>query len=354
MTSEQKLFDELLDNAINILRLAAGERKIVLGKLLELEDEVAEQLDRQELSKLKRRELNKVLLNINITIAKYYDDIGLSINVPSLALYAAEETSFAFEIALGIRATKLPKQFYFQSLAKDLIIMGAPQADWWRGQSADTQFKFASQVRLGLAASETNQQIISRIVGKSGNPGVMETVKRNAASLVQTAVQSVANNARRETYKANPNLVKGLEQVSTLDSHTSLTCVSYSGCQWDLNFKPIGPKEKRLPYNSGTPRHFNCRSTEIPILKTLRELGIDVDEPKGTTRASSDGQIAVDTTFDGYLKRKGKAYQEEVLGPGRADLWRAGKITLRDLVNNEGRPITLEALKAIAKKRRGG
>lgn len=351
MTAEQKLFDELLSHALDLLRIAASQRGKVLRILAKLEDEVVEQLNSQELSKLKRRDLNRVLYNINVSIARYYDDIGLSIDVPNLAMFTANETSFAFEIALGVQSIKLPRQDYFNSLAKDLLIQGAPQADWWRGQSADTQFKFAAQVRMGLAASETNQQIIQRIVGKSGEPGIMETVKRNAASLVQTSVQAVANDARRSTFKHNPDLIKGLRQVSTLDSHTSLTCVAYSGAEWDLDYKPINGN--KLPFKGGCPRHFNCRSLEVPITKTFRELGIDIDEPKGSTRASSDGQIDFDTTFDGYLKRKGKAYQDEVLGPGRADLWRAGKITLRDLVNGEGRPVTLDALIALAKKRRG-
>ncbi len=350
MTPEQKLFDELLANALDILRLAASERDKVLRRLAKLEQELIEQLNNQELSKLKRRELNRVLANANITIAKYYDDIGLSVDVPAIGLYASNATSYAFEVALGIDAVKLPRQYYFASLAKDLLIQGSPQADWWRGQSADAAFKFAALVRQGLVASETNQQIIARIVGKSGQPGVMDTVKRNAASLVQTAVQSVANDARRETYKANDDIVKGLRQVSTLDSHTSLTCVAYSGAEWDLEYNPIG--KKKLPFNGGCPRHFNCRSLEIPITKTFKELGLNIPEPKGTTRASSDGQISVDTTFDGFLQRKGKAYQDEVLGVGRAELWRAGKITLRDLVNGNGRPVSLQELNDLVRKRK--
>lgn len=352
MTPEQKLFDELLSNSLDILRLSAGERNKVLYILSKLEDDLVEELNRTDLSRAKRRDINKVIVNVNATIAQYYGEIAISLDVPLLAVHSAEATSLAFEIALGIEAIKLPSQSYFKSLAKNLLIQGAPQADWWRGQSADTAFKFAAQLRQGLAAGETNQQLITRIVGKSGEPGIMDTAKRNAASLVQTAAQSVANDARRETFKSNSDIVKGIQQVSTLDSHTSLTCISYSGCQWDLDFKPIGPKNKQKPFNGGCPRHFNCRSTEIPITKTFKELGINIPEPKGTTRASDEGQIPVDTTFEGFLQRKTKRYQNDMLGEGRADLWRAGKITLRDLVNGNGRPLTLSELKELVSKRK--
>lgn len=352
MTPDQQLFDELLSNSLDILRLSAGERNDVLYMIAKLEEDLIAELNRTDLSKAKRRDINKVIANANAIIGQYYGDIAVSIDIGAIALHSAEATASAFEIALGIEVLKLPSQSYFKSLAKDLLIKGSPQADWWRGQSADTAFKFAAELRQGLTAGETNQQLIARIVGKSGQPGIMDTAKRNAASLVQTAVQSVANDARRETFKSNDDIVKGIQQVSTLDSHTSVTCVAYSGCQWDLDYKPIGPKNKQLPFNGGCPRHFNCRSTEIPITKTFKELGINIPEPKGTTRASDEGQISVDTTFEGFLRRKTKTYQNEMLGEGRADLWRASKITLRDLVNGNGRPVSLKQLKELVSKRK--
>ena len=88
----------------------------------------------------------------------------------------------------------------------------------------------------------------------------------------------------------------------------------------------------------------NCRSMLVPITLSYRELGIDVDKPKGT-RASDLGQIPSDTTFDGFLKRHDAAYADDLLGPGRAKLWRDGKITLSDLLGQTGRPLTLEQLK---------
>jgi hypothetical protein len=51
-----------------------------------------------------------------------------------------------------------------------VLIQGAPSAEWWSRQSLDTSFKFSNAVRQGLAQSETNQQIIARIIGKRGCP----------------------------------------------------------------------------------------------------------------------------------------------------------------------------------------
>lgn len=347
---KQTLFDELLENALDILRLSVGERNKVFAKLAKMEKELKQQLSDEDFSRYTKAMINRVMRNANATIGKYFSEIQTSADLVGIGKFAAEHSSYALEIAFGLDAVKLPKADYFKSLASDILIQGNPVKDWWKAQAVDTQFKFMGQVRAGLTGGETNQQIISRIVGKAGSTGVMDITRRNAAALVQTSVQAVANDARRNTWQANDDIVKGIEQVSTLDSHTSLTCVAYSGCQWDLDYKPIG--KKQLPYKSGTPRHFNCRSLEVPVTKTFAEMGLDIPEAPRTTRASDEGQISVDTTFDGFLNRKTKAYQDEMLGAGRADLWRDGKITLRDLVNGEGRPRSLQELTELAKGKR--
>ena len=74
-----------------------------------------------------------------------------------------------------------------------------------------------------------------------------------------------------------------------------------------------------------------------------------MDEPKGT-RASDLGQIPSDTSFDDFLKRHDAAYADNLLGPGRAQMWRDGKLSLSDLVSGTGRPLTLEQLAGKATK----
>jgi hypothetical protein len=172
----------------------------------------------------------------------------------------------------------------------------------------------------------------------------MPLARKNAAAIVQTSMATVSAAARRATFKANADITNGIMQVSTMDGHTSLTCIAYSGATWDLDFEPSGDND--LPYNGGVPRHFNCRSSEIALMKTLREMGIDMDEPDPGMRASSEGPISAKTTFADFLKMKGADYQNEVLGPGRAQMFRDGKLSPRDLVSAAGRPLKLSDLRA--------
>lgn len=106
---------------------------------------------------------------------------------------------------------------------------------------------------------------------------------------------------------------------------------------------------------NGVATH-NCRSVLIPVLKPiaemLRELGVrKVAQlralPQGT-QASMDGQVSSALDYSGWLKTKPKAFQVEVLGAGRWQLWQAGKLSFADLVDQSGRPRRLAELREAA------
>lgn len=85
------------------------------------------------------------------------------------------------------------------------------------------------------------------------------------------------------------------------------------------------------------------------MLKSWRELGFDRDELPAATRASMDGQVPQDTSFEAWLSRQSQERQDAVLGPGRAQLWRDGGLTFRDLIDGNGRELTVEELRARAR-----
>jgi hypothetical protein len=47
------------------------------------------------------------------------------------------------------------------------------------------------------------------------------------------------------------------------------------------------------------------------------------------------------------MSRKPATFQEEVLGPGTYRLWKAGKISLRGLIDQRGRPLSLKELQSV-------
>lgn len=344
MNLSDKLADSAVTRQIRLQRYSAGLRNRVISLLEDAATDIITKLSgAKELTTFSRDRLQAQLSDIRQLIDKYYQDIqGLAAaELQDLARIEAEWSLKSINTAVGAEiVSSMPSEKALGELAKDTLIMGAPSKEWWARQSGDTQFRFVTAMRMGLAQGETNSQLVKRFRETT------EITKRNAQSLVRTSVQTVAAEARRATMRENDDVVKGIQQVSTLDGRTTDICIAYAGASWDLEGNPINGTA--LPYNGGIPRHWGCRSTEIPILKTFRDIGLDIDEfPKGT-RASMDGQVAADLSFDDFLKSKPKSFQDDLLGPGRAELYRNGKITLTDLVDGRGNPLTLEQLRKIS------
>ena len=338
------LQDDAISHQISLLRFTAGEKKKTLATLTQLQKDLRLLL-LGDLTDFGKARVNRLLKQADDVIATKYVQIQNEIDCQGLA---KNEAAVAVKSLAGIGLdAALPTEAALKALVNGSLIEGAPSAAWWAKQSDETAFKFAAQVRQGIAPSETVQQIVRRVIGSKrlGIPGIMETSRRGATALVHTSIQQVANDARLATFKANDDLVKGVRQVSTLDSHTTKICIAYSGAAWDMDGKPIDGN--KLPFNGGPPRHFNCRSVLVPITKTYKELGLDIPEVAAGTRASDLGQVPQTTTFESFLKRHDAEYVDNLLGPGRSKLYRDGKITLQQLVDGQGRELTLKQLEAL-------
>lgn len=341
---EQQIADDLLTHTLDLFRLDASLRGTALSLLQKMQKELRAKLAANNLTAFGKDATQRLLAETSAVIANYYQQIKQKSDEALTALPAIEaQTVRDSLIGVGYGAALAPP-VHFATAMTDVMIQGAPSAEWWSRQLTDTQFRFSNVLRQGIVQGKTNQQIIGDVLGRGPGQGVLEVSRRNAAALVQTSIQTVANVARLESFTQNADIIKGVRQISTLDSHTSDICIAYSGMAWNLDGKPIEGNE--LAFNGGPPRHWNCRSLLVPITKSFKELGLDIPEMPESTRASADGQISAGTTFDDFLTRKGKAFQDEILGQGRAQLWRDKKITLQQLLDLQGNPLSLAELQA--------
>jgi SPP1 gp7 family putative phage head morphogenesis protein len=306
------------------------------------------------LTQFRKSRIQQLLEFANNTIKTYYGDIS-STNTVHLTEIAELETIFIENLinkTIGVELiTEIPSKAQLKAIVDHSLVSKLPSADWWKQQSTALQSKFKGIIREGLLNGRTNGELVRAVRGTRDNgfkDGIIQESTRNAEALVRSSVLTVQNNARLETLIANRDLFKGIMQISTLDSRTSPVCIAYSGKVWDMDLNPVGADG--LPFNGGLPRHWTCRSTLVPIIKSFRDLGIDVDEVSPGTRASLDGQVPQDLSFDEWLKTKGEGFQNDLLGVGKAQLWRQNKINLTDLIDSTGKKVlTLEELKAKVK-----
>lgn len=182
-----------------------------------------------------------------------------------------------------------------------------------------------SEIKIGAALGETTPAIAQRL------NSLYQVQRDQATALVRTATNHIATTARVETLKANDDILQGMRRVATLDSRTSLYCMSI-----DQTIIPLdGP---RPPY------HWNCRTTLIPVLKPeyAREIPCSTRPSVG-----SDGTKPVrsNTSYQEWLERQSVACQREVLGPSRYELFKKGDLPLERFTDSNGRTLNLEQLR---------
>lgn len=228
-------------------------------------------------------------------------------------------------------------QTFFRAVLAENPVQGALMAEWWSTQKRATAFAFRRQIQLGLLEQESIDALVRRIRGRAVGGGryrggVLQTSRREAEALVRTAVQQIANRAAEETYKANADITSRWQYVATLDPRTCPICAPLDG-------KVFRQEDDSAPR---PPRHWNCRCFQVPVLE-WRALGLT--PPPAGTRAAAGGPVPAGTDYEGWLRQQSAALQDDILGPRRGTLFRAGTVTLADLVRTDGKLVPLKELR---------
>ena len=178
-------------------------------------------------------------------------------------------------------------------------------------------------VQAGVLESKTTDQMareVSRLVTTRS--------RQQAEAVIRTATNHIGATARDEVYRANADILEGERFMATLDSHTTITCIGF-----DRTLHPLGQGPR-------PPLHYRCRSIRVPEVKEEYRLG-GLGE-----RASMDGPVDNQLTYGGFLRRQSKEFQDDVLGPRRAALFRSGKVKINQFTDDAGRVLTLDELAA--------
>lgn len=195
-------------------------------------------------------------------------------------------------------------------------------SEWYRDLGEATKRQARSIINIGMAEGQTVSAM------QRGMRRVTGTTQRNAAVVVRTAIQSVTAGANELVYGENEDTIKGIQYIATLDTRTTEICAVLDGQIFKVN---QGPRP---------PQHLQCRSRTAPVLKSWKELGIDLKEAPPGTRASMNGQVPRSLTYPKWLKTQPISVQNEALGIGKAKLFRSGKVPITRFLD-EGRPLSL-------------
>jgi SPP1 gp7 family putative phage head morphogenesis protein len=303
-------------------------------------ERLANRLDRLKgrgLQSTRTKQLSDLVASLGRTLQVGFRNARKELE-PRLAAIGLTEAEFQASVinkASGIKFDLLlPSAAQLREIVTGQPFQGKLLREWFDNLSATAKGEIQTAVRVGIAEGESTAQMVRRVRGTpSGAEGVFGKTRRQTEAVVRTAVNHTTTQAREAVYKNNDDVVKGVLWVATLDARTTQICMGLDG--------------KVFPVNEGPrpPAHINCRSTTAPVLKSWKELGIDLKEAPAGTRASMNGQVPAKLTYGEWLKRQPAAIQDDALGPTRAKLFRSGKVKIDRFTDDRNRPLNLEQLR---------
>ena len=305
-----------------------------------------------------------------------------------LSQIAGRHTAQMLEMALENERSIRRKSFGRSELTETAIrnmldykpfVDGKTIQQWF----GDLEYKISSRifqsVQKGIVEGMALNSIMQAIRGTEGfKPGVLKTNRQSAEILARTVINATANQSRLEMYRANADVIDGVQWLGTLDHRTCLVCGAYDGKIWTKDKM----YEVKVP-----PAHPNCRCVLIPYIdigdegtrpaeaenfdllakemhnansnakKKYSELSYEyrrklrydaMREYQAKSGKPSYKQVSGNMTFADFLAAQSVSFQREWLGKTRFELYRAGKLTLDQMVQSDrGFKRTIEELKKI-------
>lgn len=356
-TVNEILQDESIGHAVSLQQYSNGVVRRIISLLnkvdASLAQALAEALDRLPAESFTVERLEALLGSVRALNAQAYASVQDELN-QDLQQLAGYETDWQFDLLEKLLPEPVKVRFPLARVSAQQVYAAAMSRpfqgkllrEWARGLEADRLAKIRNAVRVGFVEGKTAAEIVRGIRGTRVNgyaDSLLNRSRHDLVAVVNTAISHTAAVARENFYKANDSIIKAEDWTSTLDTKTSAPCRARDKKAYEVGtHKPIGHK---IPWLQGPGRiHFNCRSTSTPRTKSWRELGIPVDEMTESERASMDGAVPAETTYNEWLSRQSAERQERVLGPIRYRLIKEGKVTMDQLYTPSGEFKTIDQL----------
>jgi SPP1 gp7 family putative phage head morphogenesis protein len=357
-TANELLLDATIEHSVHVERFSNSTARKIIARLNlvneRLARELQEAIDKMPQSTFRIERLESLLFSVNKTLKESFGDASKQLQI-ELEDFAKYEASYQEMILKNV----LPAQVSVASISGNQVyaaamsrpFQGVMLRDSLEGIDAVTRAKIRQTISAGIIEGRTTAQIVRDIRGSRGNKyadGLMEKSRRDVETIVRTSISHVASVTRGMRDEENADIIKALKWVSTLDLRTSSQCrLRDNKLYTPKTHKPIGHS---IPWLAGAGNlHFNCRSVSTPVLKSFKELGIDMEGSANisTTRASLDGQVPQDKSYADWIKQQSFERQVEVLGVTRAKLLRDGGLKMEDLYSQKGQYLTLDELKSV-------
>ena len=338
MAVNDELLDSLTRHEVYLRRYSTATLRKVMALLKRSDARIFERLLEDDLTALSRTRQEKLLTDLRRVMESAYIDAtgALQVDLEALATYEGEFQTDLFKRVLPVKFdTVTPTAEQLIAAVNSRPFQGKLLKEVYPELAASAFRRVRDTIRAGIVEGRTTDQIVRELRGRAAQgykDGILAHNRLDVESVVRTALTHTANSARQATYKANDDLVKGWQFTAVLDGRTTMVCMGLDQRVFDVGKGPM------------PPRHYNCRSASVPIMKSWRELGFGIDELPKSTRASMNGQVPADQSYNDWLGKQDTEFQNSVLGARRGQLFRAG-MTVEKFTDASGEELTLDQLR---------
>ena len=207
------------------------------------------------------------------------------------------QAAFPRDAEITIDFARMPREAVEQMVG--FLQDGSPLRDLLVEAVADLADDFGETMVEGLTAGWNPRKLAREIRAQYGM-GLTRALR-----ISRTEQLRAYREATRNTYKENRHVVREWERHAEHSARTCAACLLLDGKRYGLD-EPMDD-------------HVGGRCAMLPITKTYRELGIDVDEP--------DFKRELGTA---WLLRQPEGTQAQILGT-LYDPWKAGEFELEDI-----------------------
>ncbi|HWK70026.1 MAG TPA: phage minor head protein [Burkholderiaceae bacterium] len=310
--------EQFADRHADILAHSRGLERDAAVHIVNLSGQVAAILAGTNLARLSRRQTDSLIAKVVAAIESKYGVIAGATNSAVVAMMAATFPNLARQI--GSRKRTPPA-------IDAVLVLGQTVQEAWKTAASSTAKAVVRELRMSIAAERAVAD------GLFAKKGVFEKSAKNARLVTQAEVLA-AETAVKKAAATETSLISGFRWSSMFDSKTCLVCAAMDGELFDLNMVAKNPDVRAV---GASPAHGHCRCNMIPEL---------AEDGPASAIPGPDGKVSRGMDFEEWIGKKSKRYQEAYFGPGRYALWKRGDITLNDLMNGQGRIITLAELRA--------
>jgi SPP1 gp7 family putative phage head morphogenesis protein len=352
-SANEALRDGQIDHSVNLRNYSDSVVRRIIGILNRADaglfTELVIKLEHMSPERFTIKRLEVMLESVRILNHDAYAMVNETLRAEIKGL-----TSLELQFQEGMLADNIPpsidiarvdiNQVYAAAMSRPF--QGALLSEFLKDQEASKARLIRRTIADGYVQNRTTDQIVRDLRGTPEmkyRDGALEGTRREIAAVVRTALSHTAQFAKDKFTEENSDLIGNLQWLSTLDNRTTPECQVRDGKLYTIKHKPI---DHEYPWGAGPGRlHWQCRSTYVPLTKSWKSLGVDIEEFDVGTRASLDGQVPGKIDYEDWLKKQTPARQKQVLGETRAKLFTEGGLTFEELRNARGEDLTLDVLR---------